>query len=757
MKKMFRNLIMVTLAVVMAAAPLAVMAVSPPESEPVIADESATSGTPLAPPPTSPGIHSNIAVDAGLEAAITAVRLLIDIDDSIFTDFSYSSTFTNWETQEGLIWNFSWSGENVGAWAVATEDGVLLSFNKFNFGTPSFGFADLSRDEAIGRATDFIRRAHPRYHQYFTIADDVITNLHSSNFTVVFNAQINGHAFPGAQVIVGVDKFTGEITSYSTSNISPIGFNFERADELISQAEAITAFAEKIGLSLEYRSTFDWVSGTHTVFPVYMMDFVARRFISATSGEVVEFVFDRGSDDMRDTMMLAPGVGAPAPLMAMDAAVVMGEAQVTSPITLSPAERDAVERVAGFISSEQAVDKLFQVIDVDDLSMDVFDEHHVSLSRDFMDRERFIYSISLFRNIPWDADGDEIRGVFGAVDATTGRVRSFNIMFSGNQIMPMLDEQEQAMSQAEVQAEVEAFLRRVAPIEFAQTRLDEEFASNLELMAMAGFSGFNYYRVENNIPFRDNSINVSFNRSAGMVMGFSLNWTDNVSFPSVSDALTPHEALSRFVSNNGSEIIYITTGEGNASLVFDFGSAMIDPFSGAVIDFAGTVMEDAAIYPDYSDVIGHWAERIVMRLLENGVYNWSGSFEPDRVMTELEFVSYIMLTEQPWMARQSPDSFLSQRGIDFNPGDRPITRQNAAMIIVEYLGFGRLAQQPEFFVYPFNDLVEQDMRGYITIANMLGIVEGDALGNFNPTNSVTRGAAAAMLYNLILAMMNSAG
>jgi len=135
------------------------------------------------------------------------------------------------------------------------------------------------------------------------------------------------------------------------------------------------------------------------------------------------------------------------------------------------------------------------------------------------------------------------------------------------------------------------------------------------------------------------------------------------------------------------------------------------------------------------------------------VYNWSGSFEPDRVMNEAEFVQYIMQVEGTWLARMAPQDFLTQRRINFEVNaDRQVTRQVAAKIIVEYMGFGQLAMQPRWFVYPFNDSVADEFKGYITIAHMLGIVGGDSVGNFGATGNVTRGQAAAMLYNLILAV-----
>jgi len=733
MGKIFRRAIVVALIVAIAVVPLAVSArtVPPPPQEEPVAD--------IAVPAVISAPARPVATDASMEAALLAVRRIITIDDEIFTDFSYSSSFSNWETREGLIWHFNWSGDDASAFATVSADGTLLNYNVWHSGQ-SFGFAEISVVEALNRAEAFIRRAIPAsQHEFFTHVFDRSTNIHSREFSFLIEAYVGSHAFPISSINIGVDKFTGEITSYFTSNIDPTRFNFERADNLISHENAIAAHAENIGMSLEYRSRFNFETNQVTIFPAYTKNEVGTNYISAITGEVVTYVFDRGA-----VGGYAIGMGGAVAAPQAEADESVGRAWAS----LSPAERAAVEQVAGFITNEQALDRLLGAMDLSGLDVRAFDDKHISLSRDFVDSSRFVYNVSLFRNLEWDAADDEIRSISGTVDATTGRVRAFNLGYHGTPFLVA----GQPMSDSQIQAAVSAFLREMAPAELAASRLESRQAPSIGRFEAAGINNFNYIRMANGIPFRDNGISVAFNQVTGVVTNFSLNWLDNVSFPSISNVLTPEQALTRFVEQNGSRTIYITTGESNARLVYDFGSGLIDPFTGALIDFMGDPMQDQAFTPNYSDVIGHWSERYVMRLLDNGVYNWSGLFEPDRVMNEVEFVAYIMQIEQPWMARMAPQAFLQQRGIDFDASaGRQVTRQAAAKIIVEYLDFGLLAQQPQWFVYPFNDNVSDAFRGYITIAHMLGIVGGDTNGNFNANGNVTRGQAAVMLHNLIIA------
>ena len=676
--------------------------------------------------------------EASMETALIAVKSILDIDDDVFSEFSYSSSFSNHETREGLVWYFYWSAEIGYIYAVAADDGTLLGYNKYLFEGPYFGFAELGKTQATTIAGDFLRKASPQTSRFYGEPESVTTNLHSGEFSLVYNARVNGRAFPAAQITIGINKFSGEVTSYSTRNIDPSGFNFDSAASLITQSAAVNHYAEKIGLTLEYRSSFDFEKRELTVFPAYLFNSSGDRFISARTGDVVEYVYDRG--------MGADGrYGAASPESSMDAMAGGGG----SAFNLTPAERAAIEQVAGFLTSEQALQKLLEAAQLTDLNVRSFAEQHISLNRDFYDNNRFFYNINMYRNLDWGAADDEISGLFGRVDAATGRVVSFNFYYHG-----MPTSSGAAMTEAQVDAAVDSFLRRMAPTELNRVKLEDRQPPMTDRFGSWNSNyNFSYVRHENDIPFRDNSIQVTFNQHTRKVTGYSLNWFDNVTFPSVRNALSPQQALAAYVDQNGSEILYITAGEGNARIVYDFGRfALIDPFTGRAIDHSGTPGSETVVVPEYTDVAGHWSGSYVTKLLDNGIFLWGGRFEPDRVMTELEFLQYIMLIEPQWVARMDPQAFFAQRGVSVEASaEKRVTRQEAARIIVEYMGYGQLARQAQWFVYPFSDGVANEFKGFVTICYMLGIVGGDENGRFNAGTNVTRGQAAVMLHNLILA------
>ena len=729
MQRTFRRILFLLLAIVIAAAVPLTAAAQP--------DTPVTSVDPVARP--VPALSES--ADTSMETALIAAKNLIKIDDDVFTEFNYSSSFSNYETMEGLLWTFQWSSPAGGyIYATLTADGILLQYRKYMWDENRFGFAVVDKNAAVAIADGFIRKANPDTYAYYKVPADIYTGINNSEYGFSYYAQINGYNFEAAYIYVNVNKFTGEMVGYGTSRVDPVRFNFEKAEDLVSESDAVSAYVDKIGLSLEYRSYYDYEKNSVNVFPVYVFNSHSDRFIGAKSGDVVTYVYDLGVNDVLDSKNYAAAPDA----LAEDAGYSGG-----TRASLTPAELTAIDQAAGFITSEQALLKLLEAAELKNLDVASFSEQYISLSRDWYSKNQYFYYVNLYKFAEYDEADDTITNVSGRVDAATGRVTSFSFNYAG---YPSPTGQ-RVTTEKQAEQAVTAFLKRVAPGEFAKTKLDAMEPPAVEpYYYRRGNYYFNYVRYENGIPFRDNGINVTLHENTGKITSYSLNWYDEVTFPSVSNVITPQRALTGFVEQNGSKINYITIGEGNAALVYDFRSQeLIDPFTGKALDYTGMPWTDTSVRPDYSDVMGHWSESYVTKLADNGVYMWGGKFEPEKIMTELEFLNYLMLIEsQYYPAREDIKMYYAQHGVEVEASpDKLLTRQESARIIAEYLGYGKLAKQSEWFVYPFKDNVAREYKGYITICYMLGIINGDA-GRFNAASNVTRAHAATMLHNLII-------
>ena len=688
-------------------------------------------------PAESAGAAQPDSSAGSMETALIAAKNLLKIDDDVFTNFEYSSGYSNYSAMEGLIWSFLWSdNQNAQIYAAVQEDGTVLEYYKYVYQSSVFGFAGVSKETAVKIADEFIKKAKPDTYSYYKSPSDVYVSIHVNEYRLTYYAEVNGYAFSAAYASVSINKFTGEVTGYSTSNVNPQNYNHESVADLISESNAIAAYAEKIGLRLEYTSYINYEDGTIKVFPVYLLNSYNDRYISAKSGEVVEYVNDQEGNNA--AMISRAAMASP------EAAYDMAAGGTGA--SLTPAEIAAVEKVSTYLTSEQALQKLLEAMDLADLDISAFSQKYIGLNRDSYNRDRYYYNINIYRSYEREtpAKDDDIMYLSGSVDAESGRVTDFSLNYYGTPTSAGDYTEKQATDA------IETFLKKYAPEEFAKSKIEENSGGVASPYNYRGDYNISYNRYVNGIVFMNNGISISFNKYTGKITRYSLSWYDNVSFPSISNVLTPERALAAFVESSGSSINYITTGNGNTSLVYAFESGRyIDPFSGKTLDYNGEQMIDNAVTPDYSDVAGHWSESVVMRLLENGVYLWGGRFEPNKAMTELEFLQYLLLVE-PSYYRAEPAMFFAQRGIDIEADpDKTLTRQEAARIIVEYLGYKKLAEQSERFVYPFTDSIKNEYKGYVTICYMLGIISGDN-GKFNASSNITHAQAAVILQNLII-------
>ena len=287
MKKTFRRIIFLLLAIVMSTT-MALTATARPE--PPVSDAELVSKVAAAQSETP---------DSSMETALIAAKTLIKIDDDVYTDFSYSSSYSNYETMEGVLWTFYWTSEdNAQIYATVTADGVLLYFRMYKWDEKSFGFADVSKSAAIAAADAFIKKANPDTYTFYKAPAEVYTELGSSEYGISYRAEVNGYHFDAAQISVSINKYTGEVTGYGTNKTDPSRYKFEDATGIIAESAAVIAYADKIGLNLEYGSYFDYENKKLKVFPVYKFNPDWSQYIGAKSGDVVTYVYDVGVDDV---------------------------------------------------------------------------------------------------------------------------------------------------------------------------------------------------------------------------------------------------------------------------------------------------------------------------------------------------------------------------------------------------------------------------------------------------------------------------
>ena len=657
----------------------------------------------------------------GLEQAILSVKKVVAIPED-YKEFSYYTYEQETDWGSGIVWNLNWSGEDNKSAISASVDwkGNLLYLDHYQRSDES-GLAKVTREQASNTAKVFLQKSVPNLASGMKEVD--VENSLQDNYHHVFQYKYHNANIPVSfiNITVRVNKYTGKIESYSGLEAGFDLPDFPPAEGSIGMDKAQAAFLESIGIKLTYQSYYAYKEKELSVFPAYRIA-NSSKVIDAHTGEVVD-LFYGGYGGIRY---------ANTEEKAMDAGGMGGSA----PQNLTKEELDAIEKLGKLLSKDEAAAIVREQIPG---NLNQKDVQSASLRRDNIDAEKYIWQINFEK-------------FYGAVDARTGELLNYSYYGDGT-------EGKQDLTEEAAKKMAESFLQKVADDKFSTSiyvpEYNEYVTYTREDEKPDAYS-FHYNRLVDGTEFEGNGLNVTVNRTTGHITHYNNTWYESATFPSVEDVLTESEMMDEIIKEFPFTIAYEKTGkDGDVNLVYTFDqvarSAMFEPFTGKRISANGKLFESAK-RPDYQDMKGHWSEKIVKELMENGYYLKSDSFKPDQTITQIEFFRYIFIPETRYYDDDGLYEMLENRGILKDGEGAPesqLTRQDAAKFLIRYLGLGLAGERPEIYLSKYKDQVETQYKGYAALCYGLGIMRGDDKGRFNGQKALTNAEAASAIYNMM--------
>jgi hypothetical protein len=659
----------------------------------------------------------------GLEKAIVAAKNIIEVPED-YTNFTH--TLSERETINGKIriWNFNWAekdGKNGSVSASVGEDGFLYDYNKYT-GIESSndnGLAKITKDQAQILAENFLEKAIPTYAGQMKKVDNNVNDISSEEYNFTYQRFVNETPVNFITINIGVNKYSGEVTSFNDWNPEIQGIEYQTLDGIIDLSAAEKAYVENLGINLKYYSYYDYKQNKINIFAGYSIDDNRNNAIDAKTGQVVSL-----SKEGRFYNYNKDNIGIPG----------SENSSVKTEQKLTKEEIDAINNVTNLITKEKAESIIRETSDIITSDIKVNDE---SLNKNYID-DGYTWSISF-------------EGGYGEVDAKSGEIISLHFYNYDNTT-------NNNISEAQAQNIAENFLEKVTPDKFSQTKYEDIKNSVLKIDFVQGgdISSYNFVRQVNGIEFSSNSLSVEVDKTKGKIIGYDNKWYENVSFPDISQAMNKETAFNKIKDLAGFELQYSMLDNNKVGLIYNFRNTnedyIIDPVNGGRLDFTGQAYKDNKL-PEYSDISGHWCEKTVKELLDNGYYINGEKFNPNMNITQINFFKYIY---SPVKNNYADDSefydMLIQNGIIKKEEKSPnsfVSNQDAAKFIIRYLGYDKLAMHPEIFSNPFKDNIEEQYKGYASMCYVLNIIKGDKNGNFNESHNISNAEAAVIIYNLI--------
>jgi len=702
-------------------------------------------------------------LDEKLKEALTAVKKAINIDEKIYTQFNYN--YYPGDDFNLDNWYFNWNANNKYISVTLAGKDIIVSYSKEEYDEKYYNknvkLAEISKADAKNKADAFLKKMlgddFNAYRLYYN-------NLYypSDRYNLAYVLTKNGYDYTNYQLSIDVNKITGEIVSFYRNGYPYIKNNetnikYQDASKVISQETALKSYLDKVGLDLIYTSSYDWQTKELTVKPVYRLKNNYNEYISAVSGELITVNYSHGYTPLVN----------PSPEVA-EAADSVGYGDGGGGVMFSEAELAGMKNAKDYITSDKAIEIIIKAFDIE-IDVSNFQKHSYLYS-DYMDNDKYIWNISLYRQT------DRIyESYYANIDAKTGTV----IYYSGYSYPVYYDyDYGKDKDSAGLTPIYNYDIAKKMVLEKVKELCPVDFDSNFELTDfnksvdesekgsfIDGYYYFYFTRKVNGIFFESNNIYASFDNYTGKITSYGFNWYENAEFPALDNIIPPETALKNIAGYCGYNIYYTSDGltddgKMNAILIYSFDNyIMADPFTGKCLDWNLQEAEKPEPLPDYKDLNGHWSEKIVKTLTDNGIYVWGGEkFEPGKEITRGEFIKYLRFfiynsytfTQMDSSIFVNPYIFKYDLGLDKDL-DKIITKQEAAKIICEIAGYGELGKHLEIFRYPFNDnKVDDEYKGYVAIIKAFGLILGDDKGNYNGTENLKRSEAASIIYNIVM-------
>lgn len=286
----------------------------------------------------------------------------------------------------------------------------------------------------------------------------------------------------------------------------------------------------------------------------------------------------------------------------------------------------------------------------------------------------------------------------------------------------------------------------------------------------------------------DQSVVVGVDMSTGQVLQCANQTGAAVKYPSPSGAVSLASAEQAYAKAAQLQLTYvlpvIPTPSGAASEGYSGGFPQIHYNPRAVLVFAPSHPAGQGMYnaetgqwvPEVptvlsqtpSDIKGHYGEAAMKILLAQNLLPMTGGLvHPNQLMTRGEFVQILINargefgggsgnltapyedvpTTSPYYTavEQAQVDGLLPAARDFYP-NAPITRDAAAAILVNFLGWGNMAQQQSLFKLPFSDAssIPAAYKGDAAIANAYHMIPSED-GKWDPTASLTVAEASVAI------------
>ncbi len=671
---------------------------------------------------------------------ILYIKNLFDIGDE-YCNFSQDV----WDNGSGQTWSLSWNNAdyNKSIYVSVDDRNHITSYNNYDYISENVTVIPKEFPEYYEKtAMEAVRKYMPELADHIkqdTTRLDYYSNCYSFNFI----RYENGYPMPDNNVAVSVNHATGKIQSMNAT----WEYNVKIAEpgKIIDKKEAATKLGDKLEMELQYICKYS--GDKKEAFLAYVPS--GRYFsVDAVSGKIYTEKAYYTTEDYEE-----------------ESAVTMedkSEGGARNGATLTEAEINKINELASLISKEDAI---AVVTSNKDLLLDSELKQTTAYLTKYGDE--YVWQINMSDPRPVDySTGDYYRAYANAkVNAKDGKLVYFWSSVREYYDYPDAGNVEFKYNKKEAIKKFEKFAKGLEPEKFAQTKKTAEnddyviYYDYEKDSPIFGGRSIRLTRLVDGIPFYNDAIRGAVDRVSGKVYSYSVDWSENIEFPSAEKVISAKTAFDKYLEDDGFVLKYeltsntkwneetytsTTTTKSRLCYVTEYRAPYVDAFTGKLLNYGGNEYKPSMKNRTYTDISGHKYEKEIrfIALLMEAVEG--DKFEPDRYVTN-EFAANLF--NNMWYFARIPQNLKSD--------DKVLKREELAKIVVEALGYKQIGELDIYNIsYKDADKVSKDCKGAVAICSGLKLFDVKKNGKFKPASKITRGEFAYVIARTLVECQN---
>lgn len=763
---------------------------STPASEPTVAVAVAVDAPPIAEEPAVdskisilpyphpyPEINLEVTPVSKEEEAKILEQLILFVkenicDTDVYENFTYN-TFLNGYGK--LSFNLNWnsnSGNYPYMYATIDSDKNIENFYRSsnesydNSASKKIQLPTFTKNDALDAAVKFVKKIAPAYAS--DISEDFATVYvyrysGTPSYSIGFQRVRNGMEIENETISVDVNS-KGEVTSYYNSGTKNLAK--EAPTTALPLRTIINSFKEKNPLELRYVTGYDYETQKNTVRLAYTTPYYNAKVIDATTGKAYTLEYK----DTYSQAAMNDGA-APAP-----EAAATGKAE-SYDRSLSQVEQKAVDKHTNLLNAEdvKAILLKYKSLGFDE-KMQLNYSNLNSYKSNYSDKD--IYD--LYVSYSYSDESGNYGYASATVNAETGEIKYYSYSDSNYPVIPYTVEEQKAyyasfLKKDDALKQAEALLKEVYKAHFSEFKLNDQTWGDTD-----SYGYLSYTRQVNGLPFDNNTMSVSFDRTTGKITSISYDYSSDIVFPKPDNKITASAAFDKLTAefpliarykpyietNEEKGVMYYTYNseiEKKLALVYSYdnmASTVVDALTG---DLYYIYSNEKAVYTpkEYYDtkaidkVSDHAAAKQILAMYNLGGIEITKDFNADAAIEKVQFENMIanIINNSGYYyygTRYYDGSMPEAATADAKAADIYMTREQAIVTIVDMLGYGDIAKINDIFK-DTGDIfkgVDKSLTGYYAIVNALGLL--NEVSPDTADGKLTYAGACSFIYNYIL-------